>query len=665
MSATISSIPASYYVNVVPGVIAAGQSGVALVDLMLTTNTRVPIGAILAFPNLAAVQAYFGATALEATEAAVYFAGYNGATTLPASLLFAQYPTGNVGAYLRGGSVASLTLAQLQAISGVLTVTIDGTPHTSSAINFSAATSFSNAAQLVEVALGLTGPTQAVVTGSMGATFTGTQSGTNLTTTSVTGVIHPGSAATALISGTGVTAGTYIISQTSGTTGGAGVYVTSVSGTASSASITCLSDILDVTAVTSGTLAVGQQLTGTNITSGTEIAALGTGTGGIGTYTTTTTQSAVAVSETVTAVNPVVSYDSISGAFVVISSTTGASSTIGFGSGTIASQINLTQATGAVTSQGAIASVPASFMAAILAQNPNFACVQTLFDPDGGSGNTQKLLFSAWVNSTDNGYMYICTDTDITPTESTNAPTCMGQILAASGSSGTALIYQPVGGGNHIGSFLAAYAASINYNATNGRATADYKSQSGIVPSVTNVTTKANLIANHYNSYDGVATRGGLWQFFDPGSVSGEFLWIDSYLDQIWLNNQCQVALMTMETTFGSIPYNPGGYGIIRQTLTGGATAGTVLLPPASPVAAALNNGIITPNVPLSATQAIAVNTIAGFKIDNILSTQGWYLVIQPASAITRSGRASPVIILLYTDGGSIQRINLSSLVIL
>lgn len=66
------------------------------------------------------------------------------------------------------------------------------------------------------------------------ASFTGSGSGTNLTTTSVTGIIKVGDG----IAGTGVPSGTTIVSQTSGTVGGAGVYVTSVATTSSSASLT-------------------------------------------------------------------------------------------------------------------------------------------------------------------------------------------------------------------------------------------------------------------------------------------------------------------------------------------------------------------------------------------------------------------------------------------
>lgn len=66
-----------------------------------------------------------------------------------------------------------------------------------------------------------------------GATFTGSGSGTNLTASAVTGTIAVGN----LLVGTGVPGGTTIVSQSSGTPGGAGVYVTSNVTTASAAAI--------------------------------------------------------------------------------------------------------------------------------------------------------------------------------------------------------------------------------------------------------------------------------------------------------------------------------------------------------------------------------------------------------------------------------------------
>lgn len=69
---------------------------------------------------------------------------------------------------------------------------------------------------------------------NVGASFTGTGSGTNLTASAVTGSILVGQT----INGTGVPANTTIVSQTSGTLGGAGIYVTNNATTSSGAALT-------------------------------------------------------------------------------------------------------------------------------------------------------------------------------------------------------------------------------------------------------------------------------------------------------------------------------------------------------------------------------------------------------------------------------------------
>ena len=68
--------------------------------------------------------------------------------------------------------------------------------------------------------------------------------------------------------------------------------------------------------------------------------------------------------------------------------------------------------------------------------------------------------------------------------------------------------------------------------------------------------------------------------------------------------------------------------------------------------------------MPLSASQAAQVNNAAGVKIDNVLTTRGWYLQILPATAQVRSQRGSPPMTLWYMDGGSVQQITLASIVI-
>lgn len=138
--------------------------------------------------------------------------------------------------------------------------------------------------------------TGASVTASMGATFTATGTGTSLVVTSVTGLISIGS----VISGTGVTAGTTIVAQVSGTTGGAGTYTTSAATTASAATVTSFGNRLNVTAVGSGTLAIGDPVSGTGIPSGAVINGIVSGSGGVGVYTLDIAATAYAASTTVT-----------------------------------------------------------------------------------------------------------------------------------------------------------------------------------------------------------------------------------------------------------------------------------------------------------------------------------------------------------------------------
>lgn len=145
-------------------------------------------------------------------------------------------------------------------------------------------------------------PAGASVTASIGATFTATGAGTNLTTSAQTGVISIGDT----VAGTGIPVGTTIVSQTSGTPGAAGVYVTSQATTISAATGTAFGNKLNVTALASGVLAVGDPVSGTGVPAGAIITSQVSGTaGGIGVYTITPAATAYAASTTVTVVDGV------------------------------------------------------------------------------------------------------------------------------------------------------------------------------------------------------------------------------------------------------------------------------------------------------------------------------------------------------------------------
>ena len=94
-------------------------------------------------------------------------------------------------------------------------------------------------------------------TGSLGATFTCTGADTLLTLTGCTGLLSVGDN----IVGTGIPEDTVIVSQTSGSTGGNGTYVTSKATTASGATATSYGNVYKATSVT-GLISIGETISG-------------------------------------------------------------------------------------------------------------------------------------------------------------------------------------------------------------------------------------------------------------------------------------------------------------------------------------------------------------------------------------------------------------------
>lgn len=400
-------------------------------------------------------------------------------------------------------------------------------------------------------------------------------------------------------------------------------------------------------ATLTGTFRVGQIINGTGVTANSKIISLGTGTGGAGTYN-LSAASTVAVGELITAhgAPPVVTFDPISGGFLITSSNTGlAVSGMGFATGTLAAGIMLTQATGAVTSQGGDATTPSVFMTGLIQVTQNFATFMTTFDPDNGSGNDLKYAFAEWNGFQNNRWNYVCWDTDASPAVVVPATTSLGARIAAAEISGTSLVWNTP----EIAAFRCGAAASLDFARTNGRASMKFRRQSGLVPSVTDITTAQNLIDNGYNYYGAVATANDQFNYYSPGQVSGEFLWDDSYLNEIWFNAALQLSVLTLLLSVGAVPYVQRGYDMVELAM-------------GDPIIAAGNFGAFSPGVPLSEEQQAAVNAQAGKNITSSLFVAGYYVLINPATAQTRALRGSPPITVWYCDAGSIHKIDIASI---
>ena len=646
----MSTIPVSQIVQVLPNVITAGGTALVLNGVMLTKSIRVPTAAFISFTSAISVGAFFGLASVEYAQAQIYFNGYVLSTQLPGSLLVTRYTETSVAAWLKSGQIATLTLPQLQAISGSLTFTMDNYPRTAT-INLSAATSYTAAGAIIQAALNTADPVAAVVTGSIAAgsaTFNASIADDIMTVNSVaSGTIYAGT----VLVGTGVVTGTQVAIQLTGTAGGVGTYSVSKDHNLPNATtITASYGMVTVTAVTSGTVSVGQTVTGTNVSAGSIVTALGTGTGLVGTYIVQYTQTVASATLTTTATPLAVTYDSTSGSYYFTSGVTGAAASIAaYATGAIAAPLLLTAATGATLSQGADGATPGAFMAAFTLITQNWASFWTVFDPDDGAGNTNKLAFSKWTSAQNNRYAYLCWDSDPSPTLTTPATTSLGYLIStnANNYAGTHLIYDPNNTG--VAAFVAGSIASVNFGATNGRITFAFRIQNGLAATVNNAQVAANLLFNGYNFIGAYATANQGFVFYYNGSISGPFQWLDSFINQIYMNSQFQLALIQLLVTVNSIPYNTQGYALVQ------AACGSV-------IAQMLNFGAIRAGVPLSSLQVANVNTLAGFRIDDVIFAQGWFFLVQAATPQVRQARGTPTCYFFYLDGQSIQQLTLNSI---
>ncbi|WP_367575649.1 DUF3383 family protein, partial [Serratia liquefaciens] len=69
-----------------------------------------------------------------------------------------------------------------------------------------------------------------------------------------------------------------------------------------------------------------------------------------------------------------------------------------------------------------------------------------------------------------------------------------------------------------IDAFVCGAAASIDFEATNGRITFAFRGQGGLVAGVTTATVASNLIANGYNFYGAYATANQQFREFQNGT---------------------------------------------------------------------------------------------------------------------------------------------------
>lgn len=487
------SIPASRIVTINPSAIGTGGNPLAMNTLLTVYGPQRTIG-VPVFGSAAEVGAYYGLTSPEYQFASRYFLGYEGATKLPSALFTVQQTTQPEPAILRGGSVRNMTLAQLKAVTGDFIVSVDGGAPITLPLNFSAVSSFSEAAAM----------------------------------------------------------------------------------------------ITDTT-------------------------------------------------------NFIGDYNEQQQCFEITTILMGDTRKISFGSGTVGLALKLNQDAGAQVEDGRSAQTPAQLMSFVTNKTMNFGVITHVEEQERAT----KEAFAAWNTLQNSRFAYIAQDTSDTAIVA-NSDASFGAWLSETEQNGTTPYYGTL---DQVAGVCGGIAA-IDFKRTNGRRNIMFMKQAGLAATVTDEATYTALISNGYTFYGSFATANDEFRFNVNGAVSGQFKWLDNYVNQIYMNAQFQLAMMTMLSSYGFISYNETGKAIHRAAA-------------ADPVNEMLNFGAIVPLVDpaaLSEQQKSIINTQAGFDIIPTLLAKGWAMVISTPDAQTRGNRGSFPFTFWYTDGGSVQSVNMASI---
>lgn len=167
------AIPASRIVSVIPRLIQAGGTDLEINGMVLSKNALIPMSSIaIEFASAADVGAYFGTTSDEYTAAKKYFLGYTNSFRKPTTLVIARRVDTALSAWTRGAKYSG-TLATLKAVTnGGMVLTINGTTITLENLDFSACTSFSDVAGVIQTAAVAVLPGVTVAYSSLTGAFT-------------------------------------------------------------------------------------------------------------------------------------------------------------------------------------------------------------------------------------------------------------------------------------------------------------------------------------------------------------------------------------------------------------------------------------------------------------------------------------------------------------
>ena len=391
-------------------------------------------------------------------------------------------------------------------------------------------------------------------------------------------------------------------------------------------------DLEDLTAVTDGALVIE--------ISGTEYSISGVDLSEVTSYS--DAASVIADALVAAGASVTVDYSSLTEAFTITTEDVGSSMSVEYPStpeeGTdLAALLLLYESDGAEISAGVDGMTWAENVAAIKDITDNWVSFTTIYEAD----DDEALTIAQWAGNQGTEYLYVPW------ASSEDEAIALNEVLEAADVSSTSYICLSL----DIAAFVCSIGACIDWDRTNGVITYAFKSQSGLTADTTTNDEYNTRTSNNIMMYGCFATRNDTFTHLYEGGMYGDYGYIDTYINAVWLYNKMQVAMMNGFTNTGKAGYTDAGYAQAKAWLM-------------DPINKAKKNGVIAPGLELSESQKSQLYREAGLDITAELDSNGYYLQIEDPGADARTNRESPTASIWYTYDGAFHHLDVAATVI-
>lgn len=337
-------------------------------------------------------------------------------------------------------------------------------------------------------------------------------------------------------------------------------------------------------------------------------------------------------------------YSSATKGLMITSSKTGSASSIGFAAGLLATDLRLSSEQGAIQSPSTSGQTLTALLHTLRDQNTGFSSVFLSWTPSVA----ERLELAIWATSMQEDIAVIINDTDNAAiTQSTGAS--FAEQISVKNYTGIVPVYNNL----ELCAFMAGIPASWDFTQTDGRFNTAFRRNPLVEPNVETNSVFDALYANGYNFMADMASATNKFKWLYSGIMASIYKWWDSWNCQIWMRRQLQYNLALCLQSKGRIPYNTAGQGIIQTAI-------------APAIQQFINFGAITTGVALDDTQVLALKAVGLSQSQiNSIGTNGYFLQIKMPNPSVRVNRGSPEINFWYTDGQSVQKVNMNSIEIM